>query len=551
LSPRWTTPASTGALKVSQAAINRGAAGHAMTSDVFLYGCLSTCVLLTGALDAGALSAEPQPAAMHSNDGAVVVPAGVPQLFVDDYLIAEQTGLRRTLRQPKKDFGGDSPLLELEGEFGDVAATLEANGSILYDPRLRKWIMYAVAYASSLDAPDRTRVYRFTSPDAIHWIKGDDGSPQHVHFELVDAATGRKAANTDVFSCHYDDTDPQYPYKGWLWFAKWGGLEGLYFVKSADGIKWLRGARVAASKTRRIRQGGRHLEGPGDVTVFCRDPARGKFLAAIKFYDPNAPADANGLRSRAYAEVDVLDRPLPLEQIKRVALAPAAADAQGDRPSDEYYGSTAWRYGPLYLGGLKVWHGRDDYPHSSAGCAFLKLAVSRDGLSWSKIPFANDSGTPEVWLANGPEGGRDGRNDGGYITEFSQGLLRIGDELILYYGASSWGKNQPAGRRLTGGGVFRARLRPDGFVSVDGGSMTTVPLLFEGAQLHVNAVGPIEIVAYDMAGRVLGRAAISGDSLRHNVNFVGWRLNDSAAHLPVQLRFTIGEGGVLYSFTAS
>jgi hypothetical protein len=522
-----------------------------MISGGFHYPSLGACVLMVGALGAGLPWAAAQPASPPPGDDAVVVAVGQPQLFVDDYLIAEQAGLRRTLRQPKKDFGGGVPVISLDSEFGDVGATLEANGSILFDPRLRRWVMYAVAYASSLDGPDRTRVYRFTSHDAIHWIKGDDGSPQHVRFDLVDAATGRQAANTDVFSCYYDDADPQCPYKGWLWFAKWGGLEGLYFVKSTDGVQWLRGPRVAASKARRIEQDGRLLAGPGDVTVFCRDAARGRFLAAIKFYDPDSPADANGLRSRAYAAVDALDRPLPLEAIERVALVPAAAEAGGDRPSDEYYGSTAWRYGSAYLGGLKVWHGRDDYPYSSAGCAFLKLAVSRDGLSWKKVPFANDSGAPEVWLANGVEGGGNERNDGGYITEFSQGPLRVGEKLILYYGASSWGKNHSEGRRLTGGGIFRASLRPDGFVSVDGGALTTVPLRFTGAKLYVNAIGPVAVTALDVAGKVLGAATITGDSLNHVVEFSGRTLGETAPDGMVRLRFEIGARAELYSFTVN
>jgi hypothetical protein len=86
----------------------------------------------------------------------------------------------------------------------------------------------------------------------------------------------------------------------------------------------------------------------------------------------------------------------------------------------------------------------------------------------------------EIFLPNGAERGNDGRNDGGYISEFSQGPLRVGDELIYYYSASSYGKNAPANRRLTGGGIFRARLRRDGFVSVDSGALTTPLLEFKG-----------------------------------------------------------------------
>ena len=95
------------------------------------------------------------------------------------------------------------------------------------------------------------------------------------------------------------------------------------------------------------------------------------------------------------------------------------------------------------------------------------------------MPFNNDAGTPEVFIPNGPEGGNHGQNDGGYMSEFSQGPLRIGDELIYYYGCSSYGKNHPRDVRISGGGIFRARLRLDGFVSIDGGTLTTRPLRFE------------------------------------------------------------------------
>src|SRR5262245_57255741 len=65
--------------------------------------------------------------------------SGQAQLFVDDFLIGEQRGLSRTLHQPKKDRGGNEPVLALEGEFGGTKATLEANGTILQDPKLGKW----------------------------------------------------------------------------------------------------------------------------------------------------------------------------------------------------------------------------------------------------------------------------------------------------------------------------------------------------------------------------------------------------------------------------
>ena len=476
------------------------------------------------------------------------IPIGQAQLFIDDDLIESQDGLRRTLHQPKKDDGGNVPVLALESEFGDVPATLEANGSIVYDPRLKKWVMFAVAFAPS--TADRTRIYRFTSQDALNWVKGDNGTPEHIKFDMLDAPSGTSATNTDVFSCCYDAADAEHPYKGWLWFANWGELEGLYYVKSADGRTWSRGPCVARIRTWDFRHDSRTLVGPGDVNVLYYDAPSKRFLASIKFNgsEPVGPSN-NYLRSRTYAFVDSLSEPIDRSAIDHVELVPAGAEANGDLPHDEYYGSTAWRYESLWLGGLKVWHGGGDYPHSADGCAFLKLAVSRNGLDWAKVPFANDAGIPEVFLPNGPEGGNGGRNDGGYITEFSQGPLRIGEELIFYYGSSSYGKNEPTGLRVSGGGIFRARLRPHGFVSVDAGSLTTVGLAYEGKKLGVNAVGPVLIELLNQSDDVVAKSSISGDSLRHAVKFDGKELREAATNGLVRLRFTVGQNGQLYSFT--
>src|SRR5689334_16559963 len=79
---------------------------------------------------------------LFHDEAPIVIKPGVPQLFIDDFLIAEEKGLKRTLHQPKKDDGGNVPVIELKDEFGEFAATLEANGTIIYDTRLNKWVMF-------------------------------------------------------------------------------------------------------------------------------------------------------------------------------------------------------------------------------------------------------------------------------------------------------------------------------------------------------------------------------------------------------------------------
>src|SRR5687768_8229879 len=52
-------------------------------------------------------------------EAAIAINSGEPQLFVDDFLIDAQENLKRTLRQPTKDDGGNVPVIALDKEFGD------------------------------------------------------------------------------------------------------------------------------------------------------------------------------------------------------------------------------------------------------------------------------------------------------------------------------------------------------------------------------------------------------------------------------------------------
>jgi hypothetical protein len=475
------------------------------------------------------------------------VERGEPQLFVDDVLIASQENLVRTLLQPVKDNGGSFPVIA-----APEGTSLLAYGSIVYDPRIDRYVMFIQEFPSR-------QMYRCLSADGLNWER-DDGSllePITFNITVSPEPDTRGTPGFDLFSCIYDRDDADTPYKGWLYLANYGPRrEGIYYVSSPDGVIWNCGPQVVDAfagpddPTRReIDQAGRTVYGPGDVTLFNRDDRTGRYLGLFKFFTTEAVPPGNHLRSRAYAFVDRLDAPFDAARIDRIALLPPVAATGGDHPYDEYYASTAWRYGPLWLGGLKIWHSKDDYPWSADGCAFLKLVVSRDGLHWSKVQFVNDDGISEVFIANGPEGGNGGRNDGGYISEFSQGPLRIGDELVYYYSASSFGKNQASDVRIRGGGIFRARLRVDGFVSVEGGSLITHPLKCDGERLYINAVGPVRVGMLDDDGAEIAFARIDDDSLQHEIRFNGESFKEATRAKLARLSFEVLPGGRLYSFT--
>ena len=151
-------------------------------------------------------------------------------------------------------------------------------------------------------------------------------------------------------------------------------------------------------------------------------------------------------------------------------------------------------------------------------------------------------------LPNGSEGGNDGKNDGGYISTFIRGPLRVGDELIYYYASSSYGKNHPRPLRLSGGGIFRARLRVDGFVSVDGGTVVTRPIFTGGTNLFLNHRGKVNVQLLDLEDGVLAQAETSGDSIQHRVDFNGASVAGSAQSKVIKLKFIVPDGSELYSF---
>jgi hypothetical protein len=477
----------------------------------------------------------------------IQIPQGIAQLFVDDGMIEQATGLRRTLHQPTKDNGGNTPLIAAR-----PGTTLLAYGSIVRDTRLDRYVMFVQEFPSR-------QMYRATSADGLAWQPGTHAELEKVSLDLPFPPLPKDAhgrPGIDLFSCYYDTNDLVRPYKGWVWAANVGNeWEGIWYVDSADGLRWQKGPQVFSGfagtgdpSCRAITQDDRTLYGPGDVTLFAHDPVEHRFLGLFKFYSPRDLAPGFGSRARAYAFLEGLDRPFDIQKLNRIQLMPAMAARNGDAPADEYYASTAWRYESFWLGGLKTFHSRDDYPWSAAGCAFLKLVASRDGLNWRKVPFTNDTGVAEVFIPNGAEGGNGGTNDGGYISEFSQGPLRIGDELVYYYSASSYGKNAPAADRLHGGGIFRARLRRDGFVSVDGGALTTPRLETRGRELALNAVGLVAVQVLGESGKPLASATVTGDSVRHVVRFGGKSLRQAVPRGPFRLRFETQPSGQLYSF---
>ena len=168
---------------------------------------------------------------------------------------------------------------------------------------------------------------------------------------------------------------------------------------------------------------------------------------------------------------------------------------EADGPAAQIYGAGVDLYEGLYLAMIWVYHEGTD------GTIDTQLAVSRDGLSWTRV------GDRAVWLALGDEDSWEGG-----MARSTERIINRGEELYIYY----CGVHGPHGGPVVGTDIVRKHRtaiglltqRRDGFVSLDAGDepghVLTKAFPWPGGDLHLNV---------DAADGVV-RAALHGESGR-------------------------------------
>jgi hypothetical protein len=104
---------------------------------------------------------------------------------------------------------------------------------------------------------------------------------------------------------------------------------------------------------------------------------------------------------------------------------------------------------------------------------------------------------------------------------------------------------------MSGGGIFRARLRVDGFVSVDNGTFTTKLLRAKGKNLYINSKGNVLVELLNENNDVISKQIVVDDSIEQLVLFDAKSLGDLIDGNFFKLRFTVEENGELYSFNVN
>jgi hypothetical protein len=318
----------------------------------------------------------------------------------------------------------------------------------------------------------------------------------------------------------------------------YAGYMGIYGAASADGIHWKKPRSVMQWYT--------------DCTAVCYwDECIRKYVAFVRYNetmtrrgDETFRVKGNFYRAVGRAESDDFwNFPQPAK-----ILEPAAADLAGhaDAPGIdrmEIYNTSAVKY-PFAADSYFMFPGYYR-PHSEM--TDIGLATSRDGVNYTRWP--------DPYLGVGQEGAFDSK-----MVHMATGMIVRDSTIAMYYIGSDYLHDVSSIPPDTGG-VGKADIRLDGFVSQDagrsGGNLVTIPLKFSGSRLELNmdaaAGGHLKVELLGKSCKpIVGYARQDADRLRGNDlrKTVTWNGASDLAALKgqtVRLNF-IGKGVKLYAF---
>ena len=459
------------------------------------------------------------------------------QLFIDDLIVDESRGVSRTLNQPAK-YAGNPLMIPLYPWEGRVTLY----GTVWNEPNVG-WRMWYQGYGGGA-VPDMTFdqsesawagfdprkllyvIGYATSNDGIFWDRPNLGLVEYNgskdnNLVLRDAAFGNVVKDTR-------DPDPDRLYKSLFFEARDpGGTpnmgDGVSIAFSPDGVHWTK------------YEGNPVIERSSDTHILLGwDEMHGKYVAYAR------PSVHEGNKTRR------IGRSVSDDFINWTHPEDVLAPDDEDPPGMEFYGMPVFKYEGFYIGQLWAYHAPPEEPQIRFAARIdVQLAASRDGIAWERI------GGRKPFIPNGPPGSI----DAGEIWTALEPVV-MGDELWFYYssGASEHG--------VTGrsGPICLAKLRLDGFVSVDAGDETgtlvTKPFRCAGARLGINAAargGMVGVAVLDEDGiqhEGFSRAdcaLFDGDAVRHNVT---WRSKTSLEELKgrdIRLKFYL-RNAKLFSF---
>jgi hypothetical protein len=435
------------------------------------------------------------------------------QMFVDDFWMAESTGVERRLHSPVRREAAISS--EFPWDSG-----ITAYNTIVFDGgRYRMWYRTDDQYSGNA-----MRHAYAESMDGIVWEKPTVGLIEY---------NGSKENNlvfegpSDCFAPFVDDNPDAAHDERYKAVARGPDRQVLEAYVSADGLKW-----------RKLREEPILTDPPFDShNVAMWDSWRGEYVLYARGSAGSGGPFKGGVRwVRRSTSKDFLN------------WSPLVDIDTGETPIEHFYTNSCVRYerAPgtyiMFPSRFVVERTPDPEWEYGDGVNDIVFMSSRDGLRFDRS-FKEAFVRPALDSRNWHERG----------IYMDVGILHTSPTEMSIYGVENM--------RYPSVNIRRYTLRTDGFVSVnagfESGEFTTRPLIFEGGELELNystsAVGSVQVEIQDAEGHVLPGYGLGdcpekfGDEID---GVISWKAGPSVGGLAgqgVQLRFVLKDAD-LYAF---
>lgn len=472
---------------------------------------------------------------------AVILRPSERQLFLDDFILGDLSGVSRVIHPPRKYEG--NPVIRADRPSDGVAIQLRDAPS--WDEQEQVWKAWYIRFGDDGNGAGGSGFAR--SKDGLVWEKPILGlvELQGDRNNNVVMVEGDPAALTQ-----HVIIDPRAPparrYKGMI------GPRGRKPIVSADGFTFTK-LDVPAVPSQ-------------DESHLNWDEVTRQYILTVKHGGPFgrsvylslSPDFEQWTKPELIYHADAQDQELGARYLREVQANPRLWRPTIDRPAEynvEIYNMAVFRYEGLFIGLPNYFEssGRIPLPRGNQdGINSPKLACSRDLRAWTRV---GDRSHFIPISEMGP-----GVLDTGQIMASSHPIRR-GDELWFYYSGIDV-RHRPNVPRVVDeyrGAIYLAKLRVDGFVSLraheQAGYFDTRPVVLEGGRLCVNAVAAghlrVEVTTPDgrkvLPGWEAGQGvAVTGDHVRAEVTWPGRTLAELRGQR-VRLRFHLQQAD-LYSF---
>ena len=446
------------------------------------------------------------------------------QLFVDDHVIQDKTGVRRVLHTPERRntiLQGDRPWDKTSVQFMSI---MEDDG------------IYRGYYRCDHWEPTGTKNPRYTayaeSADGISWEKPSLGLFDFEGSKDNNLVWLRPGANL----CAFVDTNPAaLPEERYKAVVRLSPAEGeaigapgpcVLALSSPDALRW-----------KQMQNGVILTDHPFDsLNVAFWEERESRYVIYTRGVAGVGPFHGGVRWIRRSTSTDFLNW-TPLEPIDT-----------GDAPFEHLYTNACVAYARapgvylMFPSRYVLDHTPDPDWHGGPGVNDIVFMSSRDGLRF-------DRSFMEAFLRPG----LDVENWHERSLYMETGIVQTSPEELSLYVSDHW--RYPTTR------ISRYVLRTDGFVSMNGGygggTLTTKPLVFDGGELEINystsAVGSVRVEVQDAEGRAVPGFGLDdcpeifGDEIDGRVDWGEGADLGSLAGRPVRLKFELKDADV-YAF---